>query len=452
MDCALFGGLEAALDRKAGIVHNGITYERKDPEFLNAVLKSANASVLLWHKYRPLISVQSPAVPAIARLPISVLDSLGLLGAPLVVLGTERCEDELSSRPVIAVDVSSHSSDGPDELVAKLQGSGLLDQSARHVFMELRDLLLTAKLDFSRLPPGTDAFSLPPSSLLWPLPFSDVALLGLARSLLVWGAKARFCGACGSAMTSAEGGTKRICSGDRLPPAPAAQASSSGAEAAPATTSASASRSSARSPGCGEVAYPRTDPVAITLVLHPSEPHQRVLLGRGKAFPPGFYSCLAGFLEAGESVEEGAAREVREEVGLALTSSRVRYHGSQPWPVGRGATMYGQVMLGCVAQAAWPEGAATDACTTTTTTANPAAAAASADPPLTIDTTELADARWFSRQEVEAALRAHYSGSSSSGGAAAAATPPATPKVPGPFAIAHQLLRDWVQGKARWTD
>lgn len=83
---------------------------------------------------------------------------------------------------------------------------------------------------------------------------------------------------------------------------------------------------SKRCPACGLVAYPRISPAMMVLVTRGRE----LLLGRGINFPPGRYSALAGFVEAGESIEESVAREVHEEVGIEVRD--LRYFGSQSWP------------------------------------------------------------------------------------------------------------------------
>ncbi len=139
---------------------------------------------------------------------------------------------------------------------------------------------------------------------------------------------------------------------------------------------------------CKAEHFPRTDPVVIMLVLD----GERCLLGRQPRFPAGFYSSLAGFIEPGESLEEAVAREVYEEAGVR--TGRVRYVASQPWP------FPSSLMLGCFAQAI-----STD---------------------ITIDTTELEDAKWFTKTEVRAAL---------AGNGPFKCSPP--------FAIAHNLLQAW---------
>lgn len=138
--------------------------------------------------------------------------------------------------------------------------------------------------------------------------------------------------------------------------------------------------------------FPRVDPVTIMLVEHSG----RLLLGRQQRFPPRRFSALAGFVEPGESIEEAVAREVLEEAGVRVTS--VSYIASQPWP------FPSSLMMGCHAVAA--------------------------DDALTIDTTELEEADWFTREEVAAAM------AGGEGGRFLA---------PPPQAIAHHLLKWWLE-------
>ncbi len=121
---------------------------------------------------------------------------------------------------------------------------------------------------------------------------SEGALLALARAMLYWHARHRFCGLCGSPTRSEEAGHMRRCA----------------------------------NPDCAAMHFPRTDPAVIMLVTD----GDRALLGRSRNFPPGMYSTLAGFLEPGEALEDAVAREVREESGIIV--GPVHYHSSQPWP------------------------------------------------------------------------------------------------------------------------
>ena len=143
---------------------------------------------------------------------------------------------------------------------------------------------------------------------------------------------------------------------------------------------------------CKAEHYPRVDPVTIMLVEH----HGKVLLGRQPRFPPKRFSALAGFVEPGESIEEAVAREIHEEAGLIVRD--VNYVASQPWP------FPSSLMIACHSY--------TDA------------------PAITLDMTELDEADWFTRAEVIAAMAGDE--------AARFIAPP-------PFAIAHHLLKWWLE-------
>jgi NAD+ diphosphatase len=155
---------------------------------------------------------------------------------------------------------------------------------------------------------------------------------------------------------------------------------------------------SRRCPSCSAEHYPRVDPVVIRLAEHDGG----LLLGRQPHYPPGRYSALAGFVEVGENLEAAVARELYEEAGIRVRN--VRYVASQPWP------FPSSLMVGCHAEAESDQ--------------------------LTIDTTELDDARWFSREEVAAAFRGEDD---------APFGPP--PKA----AIARTLLEHWLGLEASQT-
>ncbi len=140
--------------------------------------------------------------------------------------------------------------------------------------------------------------------------------------------------------------------------------------------------------GCGAELYPRVDPAVIVAV---TDADDRLLLGRQAAWPKGRVSVFAGFTEAGESLEQAVHREVFEEVGVRLDG--VRYFGSQPWPFPR------SMMLGFTARAL--------------------------DTALALDTTEIEEARWFTRAELETGL--------ASGDVA----------LPMQTSIAHRLIEAW---------
>jgi NAD+ diphosphatase len=115
-------------------------------------------------------------------------------------------------------------------------------------------------------------------------------LAGRAVQLVEWRRTSRFCGRCGTPTLSAPGERALRC------------------------------------PSCGLLAYPRLAPAVIVLVRKGDQ----ALLAAGRGFRGGMYSALAGFVEAGENLEEAVHREVEEEVGIRLRD--VRYVGSQPWP------------------------------------------------------------------------------------------------------------------------
>ena len=119
-------------------------------------------------------------------------------------------------------------------------------------------------------------------------------------------------------------------------------------------------------PSCHVQHFPRTDPVAIMLPVA----GERCVLGRSHRFQPGMWSCLAGFVEPGEAIEDAVRREAREEAGIIC--GRVSYFASQPWPFPT------SLMIGCHAEALSRE--------------------------IVIDRVELDDARWFDREEVAAML------------------------------------------------
>jgi NAD+ diphosphatase len=188
----------------------------------------------------------------------------------------------------------------------------------------------------------------------------EAGALAQARSMIDWHNRHGFCAVCGAPTYSQEAGYSRKCED---------------------TT-------------CKATHFPRTDPVAIMMVTR----GDKCLLGQGINFPGDFYSCLAGFIEPGETIEQGVMREVMEE--SAIKVDNVRYHQSQPWP------FPSSLMIGCFAEALTEE--------------------------ITVDKTELNDARWFSREEVRMMLEQ--------------STKPTGLRIGGPIALAHQLAKAWIEG------
>ena len=183
--------------------------------------------------------------------------------------------------------------------------------------------------------------------------------LASAKSVLLWHAGHRFCANCGTPTKTIEAGWRRDC------------------------------------PNCGEHHFPRVDPCVIMLAID----GERCLLGRSHRFLPNMWSCLAGFVEPGESFEESVRRETMEEAGIEIGD--MRYFTSQPWPFPM------SMMVAFHAEAKTTE--------------------------LRIDEKELDGARWFDRDE----LLLMFAGKHPDG-----------LFVPPSVAIAHHIIRAYVENGA----
>jgi NAD+ diphosphatase len=171
---------------------------------------------------------------------------------------------------------------------------------------------------------------------------------GRAVQLVEWARTHRFCGRCGTPTTQQDGERAMRC------------------------------------PACNLLAFPRIAPAMITLVTR--NDGEEALLARGVQFQSPMYSCLAGFVEPGESLEGAVIREVREEVGVEVGD--VRYWGSQPWPFPH------SLMVGFTAT--WKSGE------------------------IDIDPSEIVDAKWFRREDM--------------------------PSIPPSISIARKLIDHWLNG------
>ncbi|WP_298260764.1 NAD(+) diphosphatase [Bradyrhizobium sp.] len=187
------------------------------------------------------------------------------------------------------------------------------------------------------------------------VPAGQLSAIAMAKSLVNWHQRHGYCANCGTRTVLKEGGWKRDC------------------------------------PNCKAEHFPRTDPVVIMLVTS----GEKVLLGRQKHFMLGMYSCLAGFVEAAETIEDAVRREIFEESGIRCTD--VQYYMTQPWPYPS------SLMIGCTARALNED--------------------------IVVDRTELEDARWFDRAEATLMIKREH---------------PQGLAGPHPFAIAHHLLGRWV--------
>lgn len=187
----------------------------------------------------------------------------------------------------------------------------------------------------------------------------QLSRVAMAKSLASWHQRHGFCANCGVPTQVVQAGWRRDC------------------------------------PSCTAEHFPRTDPVVIMMVTS----GEHCLLGRQASFPPMMWSCLAGFVEAAETIENAVQREILEESNIRCTD--VRYYMSQPWPYPS------SLMIGCTARALNTD--------------------------IIVDPTELEDARWFDRAEIMTMLQGtHRLGI----------------VAPQRIAIARHLLEHWIASGA----
>jgi len=202
------------------------------------------------------------------------------------------------------------------------------------------------------------------------LPQFDASVLAQASSVMDWNLRHKFCPSCGSTMASTESGYKLKCNND----------------------------SCVSNRSVQNYCHIRTDSVVICNVVSPDG--SKILLGRQKSWPNLRYSCVAGFLEPGESIEECAVREVLEETGIPV--KEVLYHSSQPWP------FPSHIMLGCTATAT------------------------SMDIDILSRDKELEDAKWWTLSQIAKALKGQSDELT----------------LAPPYAIAHTLIKKWADNNS----
>ncbi|KAK4265101.1 hypothetical protein QN277_026197 [Acacia crassicarpa] len=335
---------------------------------------SSNFKVLLFSRGRPLASSVSVSVdsPPIWNLGWIILDDLiGLLESAGVHLNGDQFV-YLGSRADDDVAYWATDVSAERNLMPLLRNKQLC-------FVELRTLMV-----------ATDWADLHA--------MGNLAIAGHARALLEWHNLSRFCGHCGEKTLPIDAGRRKRCSNE----------------------------------SCKKKIYPRVDPVVIMLVI--DRENDRALLSKQSRFVPRMWSCLAGFIEPGESLEEAVRRETQEETGIEV--GEVVYSSSQPWPVGPN-NMPCQLMIGFFAYAKSLE--------------------------INVDKKELEDAEWHSRESVRKALTyAEYKKAQSTAAAKVEQMCKGVEKnqslaadfnvesgelapmfVPGPFAIAHHLISSW---------
>ncbi len=186
----------------------------------------------------------------------------------------------------------------------------------------------------------------------------DAAIIAQAKAMIDWHRRHGFCPGCGAPTKVMDAGYRRLCA------------------------------------KCNAEHFPRVDPVVIMLATD----GEACLVGRGKQFPPGMFSALAGFVEPGETIEEAVRRELMEEASVKV--GEVTYYATQPWP------FPSSLMIGCFAKAESRDAK--------------------------VDENELAEVRWIERRVARELIK----GKELDG-----------LRVPPPIAIAHHLIKTWALGE-----
>jgi NAD+ diphosphatase len=282
----------------------------RDPEALANATKDPGSALVLLAGDIPILQTGEPCT---GLLPASTLDRLPS-HKEQIFLGT------LQDRPVIAT-------------LAAPEAAELFQDDPAYTIADLRAIAVRGLV-----------------------PADELGILAMAKSMLDWHSRHRFCANCGAPTQSSQAGFRRDCS------------------------------------SCEAQHFPRTDPVVIMLITR----GDTCLMGRQARFAERMYSCLAGFLEPGETVEDAVRRETFEEAGIRVGD--VRYMASQPWP------FPSNIMIGCVGEAISEE--------------------------INFDREELEDARWFSKDDVRRMLEGAHENFAA----------------PSPIAIANHLLREWMKG------
>jgi len=299
------------MTRPIGYITNPLVRHsaERDPEALAHAARNPESALVLLAGDLPILKAGEPGA---GLLPLSALSRLPA-HKEQVLLGT------LQERPVIAT-------------LAAPEAAELFQDDPAYAVADLRSIAVRGLV-----------------------PAEDLGILAMAKSILDWHNRHRFCANCGAPTQSAQAGFRRDCA------------------------------------ACGAQHFPRTDPVVIMLITH----GDRCLMGRQPRFTEKMYSCLAGFLEPGETIEDAVRRETFEEAGIRVGA--IRYLASQPWP------FPSNIMIGCLGEALTEE--------------------------IDFDREELEDARWFTKDDVRRMLEGTHDDFAA----------------PSPIAIANYLLREWVK-------
>ncbi|RDB24979.1 putative NADH pyrophosphatase [Hypsizygus marmoreus] len=425
---------ERHINMFAGSPLNRLAWLRPSHSFLNAIVVLDSTRWLLFNSGQPLVAAkpEDPSSQTLAYL--STDDVRTFLGpepffgqgedgsivvesnddlAQSLTASARHCEPRIIFLGLKELSLSTTALPttdfvDPKAAIANLQGTPFFSMDVSD--LRLPSEQLKATLDTSSLVQNGQILSWSePRVLMSGLDTFSGAVFAEARSLVDWNKRNKFCPACGSRTYSMWGGWKLSCS-SLLPWATAGE------------------EPCLSSKGLHNFCHPRTDPVVIMLVIN--ERGEKVLLGRGKRFPPKFYSALAGFVEPGETFEDAVEREIWEEVGAAVWN--IKYHSGQPWPYPA------NLMLGFYMRAD------------------------SSHPIRTDLDNELADARWYTHAEILSVLDPeglsgrprgsdnldHFQATEPPAPAKPRATPESTSfTLPPATTLAGTMIRDWAFGK-----
>jgi len=310
----------------SGNTLNRLSHLREDQTFLQNCFTSPTALFLPLREFNPLLNSAATKLVWLGRADVEAAtgqpyarplteqaaafnpetDASGAGRAQVLFLGVDESAEgstqtskgvQVSGAPRFAVDVTVYEQATPDLRTA----IGAVDENIKakgsNPAEDFRSVIFGVHLE--------DA--------------GEYSIIAEARIILDWINRVRFCGGCGRRNMSVWGGFKLMC------------------------PSSFAGKTECPTKGrITNLSFPRTDCCVIMAVI--SHDGDKVLIGRGKRFRGNMYSCLAGFLESGESIEDCVRREVYEEAGVR--AGRVIMHSSQPWPYPA------NIMIGCLAEVA----------------------------------------------------------------------------------------------------
>ncbi|KAE9400682.1 hypothetical protein BT96DRAFT_956810 [Gymnopus androsaceus JB14] len=392
---------------------NRLSWLRNSHSFLNSIVASPKSKWLLFRTGNPL-STKSDSKSSLAYLSTQEVapfigqgpyfgqaKETGLLSSEEKISATESVRHR--GAPIVFLGLHESSSSGSGALpssdfvdaekaVAKLEGTP-------YFALDVSDLEMEEDCKAGETLTWLDA-----RSVMTNVDLFNGAIFAEARGMCDWNSRNKFCAGCGSRQHSLWGGWKMGCS--TLMP----WADNTGRKPCPSGK------------GLHNYTHPRSDPVVIMCAI--DETGEKVLLGQNNRFKGKFYSALAGFIEPGETFEDAVKREMWEEAGVKTWD--VQYHSGQPWP------FPASLMCGFYARA-------------------------DSTQPVRVDLdNELADARWFTREEVLTVLH-HATGSYLDLAKLAEASsqlnndPNEPPfRVPPTTAVAGVLIKDWAEGVVKF--